>query len=88
MVDSEVIKNQLQSRFIFVKSDWIAECIKFVEATFGKQSNNEQMLEFIYQQFLIADLNEIGVRNLPSSIEQVNSLLLQFLPQLRSIKKY
>ncbi|XP_058828091.1 recQ-mediated genome instability protein 1-like [Topomyia yanbarensis] len=72
---------QVKTRFlreynIKVVDDWISGCISFCLQENPKTSN-ESLFKFAFDQWILADLKEIGVSSLPESIDtETNSFML------------
>lgn len=70
MTDITEINNWLKNQYIFVKDDWLQACVEWILDE-GEELSLNQIKESVYEQWLVADLQDIGSSHLPHDISYV-----------------
>ncbi|KFM71481.1 hypothetical protein X975_20951, partial [Stegodyphus mimosarum] len=68
-VETLDVKNWLTQQHITISLEWVEACIAFLKQEYAGQFLSLQALKnYVYQQWLTADLEEIGVSSLPTDL--------------------
>ena len=59
----------LKDSGIFVKKEWIKECVIFIKYELGDKIDMKVLEEKIIEQFLNSDLQEIGMKSIEDNIK-------------------
>ncbi|GFT96167.1 recQ-mediated genome instability protein 1 [Nephila pilipes] len=71
------VKNFLKQQFISISFDWVQACISFIKEEHANLTLSfENLKNLVYQQWLDADLEEIGVSSLPQQLPTAQKITL------------
>lgn len=70
----ERVKKLLESKEIFVRDEWLEECLALV----GDATSPNVVVEQVYQQFLHSDISD-AIKSPPSVLNDVESIHQEFL---------
>ncbi|XP_015923015.2 recQ-mediated genome instability protein 1 isoform X2 [Parasteatoda tepidariorum] len=70
------VKNFLKTRFITTSSEWVEACIDFIKQEQIDAISSSSLKECVYNQWLSADLEEIGVSSLPRDLLTIQKTTL------------
>jgi len=71
-----LLQKMLHERSIYVKIEWIQECISRRPNLLNTPNDSKFLLELVYQQFLQSDLRDIGESQLPSGVSNLHEQIL------------
>ncbi|XP_067000187.2 recQ-mediated genome instability protein 1 [Anabrus simplex] len=73
----DIVRNYLASRSFHACEEWISGCVEFYQAEHqGQRFSNSELLDFVAQQWTLADLREISTGCLPPNLSQVMKITL------------
>ncbi|KAG8189757.1 hypothetical protein JTE90_012932 [Oedothorax gibbosus] len=84
----ENVKSFLEQKHIVTSYDWVEACVNFVKQEHNQNITLQNLKNFVYQQWLTADLEEIGVPSLPSQLPTTQKITLNgcFVLQVDGIR--
>lgn len=72
---ASMINAQLKKfKNVHVKPEWVLQCCQFLQK--DRDINALELLELVYQQFLVADMTQIGVARLPQGIVDIHNQVI------------
>ncbi|KAF8778740.1 RecQ-mediated genome instability protein 1 like protein [Argiope bruennichi] len=82
------VKTFLEQRFVSTSSEWIGACITFLKEEHNQTLSLQNLKDYVYQQWLDADLEEIGVSSLPQKLVGAQKITLNgcFALQVEGIR--
>ncbi|GIX95655.1 recQ-mediated genome instability protein 1 [Caerostris extrusa] len=82
------IKEFLEQQHISISLEWVEACISFVKQEHNQNISLQTLRNFVYQQWLVADLEEIGVSSLPPELPTTQKITLagNFALQVEDIR--
>ncbi|GFX29338.1 recQ-mediated genome instability protein 1 [Trichonephila clavipes] len=70
------VKNFLEQQFISISLEWVEACISFINGEHNQTLSLQGLKNLVYQQWLDADLEEIGVSSLPLQMTTTQKMTL------------
>ncbi|GIY25836.1 recQ-mediated genome instability protein 1 [Caerostris darwini] len=82
------VKEFLEQQHISISLEWVEACISFVKQEHNQNISLQSLRKFVYQQWLVADLEEIGVSSLPPELPTTQKITLagNFALQVEGIR--
>ncbi|GBM53545.1 RecQ-mediated genome instability protein 1 [Araneus ventricosus] len=82
------VKNFLEQRFVSTSPEWIEACVTFLKEEHNQTLSLQSLKNYVYQQWLDADLEEIGVASLPQELARTQKVTLNgcFALQVEGIR--